>query len=771
MAYAQIPSDPDNMRPISLINTMVKMLECIVYHRILPNVEPRLYENQYAYRRQRGTEHHLVSIMDQVQRALLEGCFAYMVSFDIAGAFDRVSHALLMQALRRFQVDGHTRRLLHHWIAGRSLVVKYKAPAGAFVGRYIAASSGLPQGGVLSPALWLMFFNEVHSKLTVRRALRGAARGEYEDYLFADDVTTVVIARTKGRVMDLAVANDDDMQVVMGGDRLPLQRAKTKNILFSPHALPGGIYRRAPPVSMLATRTRLQRQYQLAARVNQQMLDFEPDQDLELPPAETLDAAGFPYPLMDKVKVLGVQIDEYWMFDDHLLGVMTRSQTRQGILAKVAHSSWGLDADVLRITHDALLVSMLRYGLTVVGSCMPDDLLARIDVHVINTASRRITGLPIFTRIEALHFLAGTQSIRNLYIGHCAAFVHAVLCSHGSGAQGRLRAEVGAIFRVETLEPEVVPLRIGVQEAYLYPPTGLQHELLENMCWMQSTYRKPPAWNEVRRIGGIFFPNAAELRRETREYGGFYSFKDTHSWLDVGLQVLQHVGWRPECSLAQELNVPRSLPPDMIASELTLDKSHPPEDRYQVRGGVRRLMTQVWVIAGIVCVDEVCATVVILKTDQRARFCSGYVHGTKAGESGAVYMGEAVVLHALRVLKEWLLPVDQSLIQHVNILAGGALVHYQIQEWMTHGKCTLQSAAASGLVKDLQEMSEWLHIKTSYRPFYLPDDPANEDRYLNLNQELFLEVAEHFRSTVMPSQGPRWREQLPRVPMVTEELK
>ena len=145
-------------------------------------------------------------------------------------------------------------------------------------------------------------------------------------------------------------------------------------------------------------------------------------------------------------------------------------------------------------------------------------------------------------------------------------------------------------------------------------------------------------------------------------------------------------------------------------------------------------MTQVWVIAGVVCVDEVCATVVILKTDYKARFCSGYVHGVSVGESGEVYMQEAAVLHAFRVLREWLSPIDQTLLQHVNMLAGSALVHYQIREWLTHGKCTLQSAAAPGLVNDLQRLGEWLQTDLSYRPFRLPDDPTDEDTYITQHQ-------------------------------------
>ena len=95
------PRKAENRRPISLINTIMKVLEGIIYNRIIHKVEPLLYSGRYAYRRARGTEHHLASVMDAMNRALIRGQYVYLVSFDIAGAFDRVSHYGLTEELKR----------------------------------------------------------------------------------------------------------------------------------------------------------------------------------------------------------------------------------------------------------------------------------------------------------------------------------------------------------------------------------------------------------------------------------------------------------------------------------------------------------------------------------------------------------------------------------------------------------------------------------------------------------------------------------------------
>ena len=87
-----------NRRPVSLINTAMKILGGLVYNRIIHKVGPLLYPGQYAYRRERETEHHPVSVMDRVHRALLQGRWVYVVSFGVAGAFGRVSHHGLTEA-------------------------------------------------------------------------------------------------------------------------------------------------------------------------------------------------------------------------------------------------------------------------------------------------------------------------------------------------------------------------------------------------------------------------------------------------------------------------------------------------------------------------------------------------------------------------------------------------------------------------------------------------------------------------------------------------
>ena len=776
------PRQAGNRRPISLINTAMKILEGIIYNRIIHRVEPMLSPEQYAYRRARGTEHHLVSIMDLIHRALIGGQYVYLVSFDIAGAFDRVSHYGLTEELKLFGIDAHTRRLIHNWIRGRKFIVKHRTPRGTTMGRHTEITSGLPQGGVLSPVLWLMFFNGVGAELSELRRQRGEEEGTHHDYMFADDLTTVILAPNEPTLQRRAVANAGDVKQVMKKRFLDVQDEKTKNVVYKPEILQEGVYRRAPPLSVLATRTRLQRQYQTEARSGCPETEFELESEQAM--ASRLDMAcqGYPFPLQETVKVLGVILDNHMTLDEHYRVLMSKAQVRQGILTRVARMTWGLDTGVLRVTHDALITSLLRYALIVVGSCLPDDLMNKLDTRVVNIASRKIAGLPYITRIESLHFIADTQSVRNLYRQHCGQFLHQVLVSTGSGVQRRVSREICAMLGVLTLEPVVRILPVDIAESFVADSSGTPASVLDRTRWMASSYQKPYDMTRVKKIESCFHAHAAVLRRTPGDRRGNYLFEDTHSWIDVGLQVLCYVGWRPECSQPQMANIRRLLPPNGLEAHY-FPGEYPPQprprkDKQQVRdeGTGNRQTTEgakINVVGSVVRVDEILATIVLVLEEERVQFCSGYVHGVSIKSEVPIYMQEAGVLHAIRAMKEWMLSRGQENVQWIEMRAGDALVNNRIREWMRVGRSAFESPAATGLMEEIRAFPQWLQVDIFARPFYRGRDDVEGDGEVvrDPQAELFLRLAEHFRSVVIPQQGEQWRLLLPRVPLTTNELK
>ena len=105
--------------------------------------------------------------------------------------------------------------------------------------------------------------------------------------------------------------------------------------------------------------------------------------------------------------------------------------------------------------------------------------------------------------------------------------------------------------------------------------------------------------------------------------------------------------------------------------------------------------------------------------------------------------------------------------------AGDGRVNHRIREWMRIGRGAFETPAASGQVEEIKTFPTWLQVDIYLRPFYpsQASAEANGDRFEDPLAELYVRLAEHFRSVVIPQQGEKWRAELPRIPLTTEELK
>ena len=71
------------------------------------------------------------------------------------------------------------------------------------------------------------------------------------------------------------------------------------------------------------------------------------------------------------------------------------------------------------MTHDAVITTLLRYAVSLVGSCLRADLFKQVDTMIANVAARKIGGSRRSARIESLHFLSEASTMSNLFVVHC----------------------------------------------------------------------------------------------------------------------------------------------------------------------------------------------------------------------------------------------------------------------------------------------------------------------------------------------------------------
>ena len=96
---------------------------------------------------------------------------------DFAKAFDPVCHSLLLHKLDHYGIQGKTNRWIQAFLSGRSQAVATEG----FMSDSVSVQSGVPQGSVLGPSLFLYYMNDIHEELksTVRH--------------FADDTTAYIV--------------------------------------------------------------------------------------------------------------------------------------------------------------------------------------------------------------------------------------------------------------------------------------------------------------------------------------------------------------------------------------------------------------------------------------------------------------------------------------------------------------------------------------------------------------------------------------------------
>ena len=134
---------------------------------------------------------HLFKFHDFVREARDAGKYTYISSAQVAAAFDNAPHRCLVETVQRLGVDPNLRRYIEVWLKQRIFRMRLTTSTGKYYSGWKNISKGAPQGGILSPFLWLLHINpfadRVKKALTRQRGERIAR--DVRVLLYADDIT------------------------------------------------------------------------------------------------------------------------------------------------------------------------------------------------------------------------------------------------------------------------------------------------------------------------------------------------------------------------------------------------------------------------------------------------------------------------------------------------------------------------------------------------------------------------------------------------------
>ena len=166
-------SDPADYRPISLTCLCCKVMEHIVLSHIAKHLSANkiLLDSQHGFRQRLFTVTQLITLTHDWASTLQHRGQTDVILLDFSKAFDKVPHLRLSAKLNHYGIRDQTLDWIRSFLDNRTRAVSVNGTHSSW-GK---VSSGVPQGSVLGPALFLLYINDIqdHIQSTMR--------------LFADD--------------------------------------------------------------------------------------------------------------------------------------------------------------------------------------------------------------------------------------------------------------------------------------------------------------------------------------------------------------------------------------------------------------------------------------------------------------------------------------------------------------------------------------------------------------------------------------------------------
>ena len=306
-----------NYRPISLLSCVGKILEKIIASALTQHLTTQKLVSlkQFGYREGMSASDLMLGLTTDWQDALNKGDDIIVVALDIAGAFDKVWHSGLLAKLESYGITGSFLDVCRDYLGDRQLRVVING----YESSYQKIGASVPQGSVLGPILWNIFFNDLLNLVP-------------QAYAYADDCTLSFRCTplNKNEVIQRVNCTLKNISDWCKKWQVTLATEKTQAIYITK--------RRIPVNSHL--------------NVDDKTVKFSKE-----------------------INILGITIDSGLTFTSHLKAVATKAGRKLSIIRRISHI---LNSNSIKILYSSQVLPVMEYCPLSWNGC-PSSYLQKLD--------------------------------------------------------------------------------------------------------------------------------------------------------------------------------------------------------------------------------------------------------------------------------------------------------------------------------------------------------------------------------------------------------
>ena len=213
------PALPSSYRPISLLDTIGKLFEKILLHKILNVVSKRglMRDEQFGFRPRHSTSLQLAHLVERINRNFGEKRLTGAVFLDVAKAFDTVwNHGLYKLTLLNF--PSYILHSISSYLEGRLFEAFFQTATSSRRGM----RAGVAQGGLISPVLFSLYVN----------ALPPPSH-HVELALYADETAIIATSRKPTLLVSYLKLYLNNLQQWLSEWRIAINVSKSTALIFA----------------------------------------------------------------------------------------------------------------------------------------------------------------------------------------------------------------------------------------------------------------------------------------------------------------------------------------------------------------------------------------------------------------------------------------------------------------------------------------------------------------------------------------------------------